>query len=222
MSGIGLGGPFMKSANLQMGNKAWFEKFAWVTTRDFMYWHRGQESFNEYINADIYAAGKFLLGENYRYCDITCIPAELADKTEISYKDEDFLLLLLEYYSEENITPFDNVNMVYELHPSVSKLEQQKNPKKFQVELLALINKTTHITGKSFLITMLSDYYFGEGSWKKAVELLKSIPHERRRSYAFLKLFYACNKNTYCGQQLDKYFTYMMHPVDKRIALGDR
>ena len=113
MSGIGPGGPFMKSANLQRGNNTWFEKFAWVTTRDFMYWHRGQESFGGYINADIYAAGKFLLGENYRYCDITCIPAELADKTEISYKDEDFLLLLLEYYSEENITPFDNVNMVY-------------------------------------------------------------------------------------------------------------
>lgn len=198
-----------------MESLAWYRKIYWLLDREFPFWLYSWDY--------VWTAGRIVLGKRFKTCLMTDLLALMVDRTEIEYSEQEFVTFLQDYYSQEGEMPFETVNKLYKLRFFLSKIERGQSLEKFMADLTELIQTTEHRTSRAFLLAMLSEHYTMKGSEDQAIEVLMSIPHEGRRSYAFLKLFYFCNKHDCCNQEvLEKLITLMSQPVDQRISLGGR
>lgn len=193
-----------------MVTTAWYRKIFWLVKREFPYW---------LVNWNyVWTAGKIILGEKFEFCLATDLCAIVADKTWISYNDHDFCELLGDYYREANEEPFETVNKLYRLRLFLQAAEKNESPEKVRADLESLIENTEHKICRSFLISALADHYEKNSFKGEALTLLATIPHERRRSFAFLKKVYmpeyGINEADYFYACLEQ----ITHPVERKLA----
>lgn len=193
-----------------MVTTAWYRKIFWLVKREFPRW---------LVNWNyVWTAGKIILGEKFDFCLATDLCAIMADETEISYNDHDFCELLSDYYREANEEPFETVNKLYRLRLLLQAAEKNESPEKVRAGLEGLIENTEHIICQSFLIGALADHYEKNKFKDEALSLLATIPHERRRSFAFLKKIYVPE---YGVNEADYFYAcleHITHPVERELA----
>jgi len=181
----------------------WYRKVYWLLEREFPYWL--------YTWDYVWTAGRIVLGKNYKTCLMSDLHALMVDRTEIYYNEDEFILFLQSYYYQVGETPFETINKLYKLRFLLSEIEECQDPAKVRKELVELIQITKHSTSKAFLLEMLADNNFQAGFMGKAVEFLQLIPHERRRSFAFLKKLYEDQYN----QDLNTFYSLLENITNK-------
>lgn len=194
-----------------MVNTFYYRKIFWLLKREFPSW---------LVNWNyLWTAGNIIIGEEFEFCLATDLTAIIADKTSISYDDRVFFELLKDYYREPGEDAFDTVNKLYRLRLLIKAAEKQQTVDAVKEALSKLIEETEHLVCKSFLIKVFALHHEKNGQADAAFQLLATIPHERRRSFAFL--IKVCDPiNVFKGA--DYFYTCLemiTHPVERELAL---
>ncbi len=187
-----------------MASLAWYRKVYWITQREFPRW---------LLNWDIiWTFGDIILGNKVRVCILSDLCAILSDFTNISYDDELFYALMHDYYKEKNEMPEVTVNKLYRLRVEINRAEKNTTFAEKRNNLEKLISVTEHIVCKSFLLNVLADHLDAEGLRHEANEALSAIPHERRRSFAFIRRLFDLTGDE---ENHAWYYANITHPDDQ-------
>ncbi len=186
-----------------MASLAWYRKVYWITQREFPRWLLGWDT--------IWTFGDIILGNRVKVCMLSDLCAILSDVTNISYDDELFYALMHDYYKEENELPEDTVDKLYRLRIEINKAERHTDFTERLNNLEKLASATEHSVCKSFLLNALADHLDAEGLRSEANEALPVIPHERRRSFAFIRRLFDLKGDE---ENYARYYAYITHSDD--------
>ncbi|MGM0653146.1 MAG: hypothetical protein ACQES4_10265 [Bacillota bacterium] len=187
-----------------MASLAWYRKVYWITQREFPRWLLGWDS--------IWTFGDIILGNRVKECMLSDLCAILSDVTNISYDDELFYALMNEYYKEENETPEVTVDKLYRLRIEINKAERHTSFAERRKNLEQLAKATDHSVCKSFLLNAIADHLDLEGLRSEANETLAAMPHERRRSFAFIRRLFDLQWDE---ENYPRYYALITHPGDQ-------
>lgn len=187
-----------------LASLAWYRKVYWITKREFPRW---------LLNWDtIWTFGDIILGNKVKVCMLSDLCAILSDVTNISYTDRLFYDLMHDYYKVENETPEVTVDKLYRLRIEINKAERCTSLEERISKLEQLAKATDHSVCKSFLLNALADHLDAEGLRSEANEALAAIPHERRRSFAFIRRLFDLEGDE---ENYSWYYAYITHPDDQ-------
>jgi hypothetical protein len=187
-----------------LASLAWYRKVYWITQREFPRWLLGWDT--------IWTFGDIILGNRVKVCMLSDLCAILSDVTNISYDDELFYTLMNNYYKEKNEMPEVTVDKLYLLRIEINNAERQTSFAEKRNNLEQLVSATEHSVCKSFLLNALADHLDAEGLRSEANNALADIPHERRRSFAFIRRLFDLKGDE---KNYARNYAYITHPDDQ-------
>jgi len=162
----------------------------------------------------------------------------LADKTEIMWdEDREFVAFLKQIYSQGDEDVVTSIYRMYEILPLAWKIKQDNGKSScpesinaFEKDMqagtdiylqnwLGVVETIQHELSRSMLLMVLYENLLGSAALEDRIDLIGSIPHERRCSYVALRELYRpsmrCNP---CRKSFSRLSSLIAHPFDKKWA----